>query len=141
MHQIIVYGNPIAQPRVKVARRGKFSSVYTPQKKIGPFKQQIRAAFAANPHKLIQQHKPISVRLEFVFELPKSRKKTYGAPHTQKPDVDNLCKAIFDALNQLAWHDDCQIVKLEIIAKRWQNVRDDGWIEPAHTSIEWVEIR
>ena len=140
MHQLIVYGNPIAQPRVKVARRSKFSTVYTPQKKIGPYKDRIKAAFGAKPLDMIDKGKPIAVRLEFVFELPKSRKKTYGAPHTQKPDVDNLCKAVFDALNELAWHDDCQIVDLKIIAKRWQSKRDDGWIEPAHTSIEWAEI-
>lgn len=140
MHQLIVYGNPIAQPRVRVARRGKFSSVYTPQKKIGPYKDRIKAAFVVKPLDMIDKGKPIAVRLEFVFELPKSRKKTYGAAHTQKPDVDNLCKAVFDALNELAWHDDCQIVDLKIIAKRWQNIRHDGCIEPAHTSIEWAEI-
>ena len=32
--------------------------------------------------------------------------------HTVKPDIDNLTKAVLDALNGLAWYDDAQIVEL-----------------------------
>ena len=32
----------------------------------------------------------------------------------KKPDIDNIAKIILDALNQLAFKDDNQIVKLDI---------------------------
>jgi Holliday junction resolvase RusA-like endonuclease len=31
-----------------------------------------------------------------------------------KPDLDNLCKAVLDALNGIAYHDDKQIVELHL---------------------------
>ena len=31
---------------------------------------------------------------------------------TKKPDIDNMQKAVLDALNGLAWDDDSQIVKV-----------------------------
>lgn len=34
--------------------------------------------------------------------------------HTVKPDLDNLTKALLDALNNIAWHDDAQIVDLQV---------------------------
>ena len=30
-----------------------------------------------------------------------------------KPDVDNICKLILDALNGVAWHDDTQVISIE----------------------------
>ncbi|MER5171608.1 RusA family crossover junction endodeoxyribonuclease [Thioclava kandeliae] len=62
------------------------------------------------------------VHLEFVavFEIPMSWSKKKAAahlfgPHTQKPDLDNLEKQIKDALNHIAWADDCQVAS---VAKR-----------------------
>ena len=47
--------------------------------------------------------RPFLVQLGFSFEMPKSwsnKKKAAKAstPHTSKPDLDNLCKGIIDAL-------------------------------------------
>lgn len=46
---------------------------------------------------------PDSMAIEFRVEMPKSwskkKKETYnGTPHHTRPDVDNLCKAVLDAL-------------------------------------------
>lgn len=36
-------------------------------------------------------------------------------PHTKKPDVDNLAKAVLDVCTALRiWHDDAQVVDLRI---------------------------
>ena len=37
--------------------------------------------------------------------------------HVVKPDLDNLVKAVLDALNDLAWHDDAQIIELHVSKK------------------------
>ena len=42
------------------------------------------------------------------------RKTLHGAPSKVRPDIDNLCKCAFDALNHVAWWDDSQIVDLRI---------------------------
>ena len=34
--------------------------------------------------------------------------------HAVKPDLDNLVKSVLDALNDVAWHDDAQIVELHV---------------------------
>ena len=59
-------------------------------------------------------------RFEFWIEdnrLEKSRAKDprSGKPHTQKPDIDNLLKSLFDALNK----DDSHIWNLAGVEKRW----------------------
>lgn len=62
------------------------------------------------------------MRIEAFFELPPSlsarqRDKRKGMPHRQKPDGDNVLKAVADAL----FEDDAQIADWQI-RKRW----DDG---------------
>lgn len=51
----------------------------------------------------------VKLDLLFCFKKAKSCKKDY---HTQRPDIDNLEKAILDGLNKTAFVDDCQVVEL-----------------------------
>lgn len=51
----------------------------------------------------------VKLDLLFCFKKAKSCKKDY---HTQRPDLDNLEKAILDGLNKVAFLDDCQVVEL-----------------------------
>ena len=39
-------------------------------------------------------------------------------PHTQKPDADNVEKAVLDALNGVAFLDDCQVYDVRV-TKHW----------------------
>lgn len=57
------------------------------------------------------------VSVEFVWEHPKSWGKKRVAELRERciykpsrPDIDNLCKGVFDALNGVIWNDDSQIV-------------------------------
>jgi Holliday junction resolvase RusA-like endonuclease len=65
--------------------------------------------------------------LVFYMPIPKSgkvsrkdeatgKRKQYpvehGQPHIAKPDIDNLIKGLFDALNGVAWADDNQVYKI-----------------------------
>lgn len=64
---------------------------------------------------------PLSIQLDFVF--PRSKQQIWKTkpmprlPHTKKPDVDNVSKAIFDCLNKVLWYDDSQIVELR--CQKW----------------------
>lgn len=47
-------------------------------------------------------------------DLPKSTPKRIESEHfTQRPDVDNVLKAIMDGLNGVAYADDSQVVSVE----------------------------
>ncbi len=66
---------------------------------------------------------PVALALAFRMPMPRSWSKRRqgvmaGAPHTGKPDADNLAKAVMDALNGVAWVDDGQVCQLGV-AKAW----------------------
>lgn len=57
---------------------------------------------------------PVQIEVVCTFAIPKSWSKAKRAaqmhrPHCQKPDGDNLLKAVKDALNRIAWRDDGQV--------------------------------
>lgn len=57
---------------------------------------------------------PVAVEVVATFAIPKSWSKKKAEqhihrPHCQKPDGDNLLKAVKDALNRIAWGDDGQV--------------------------------
>lgn len=115
---------PVAQPRVKAASRGGFTSVYTPTKKangrsngIAEYKASVRQAFAE-----VYREAPLDcpVMLDVVFILPRTkgqiwkRKEMPRLIHDKTPDVDNLMKSLMDALTGLAWIDDTQVWRAQL---------------------------
>ena len=80
---------------------------------------------------------PLNVVIELAFPMPQSwsYKKQAAmreAWHTQKPDIDNVVKAILDALKD-RWRDDTQVARLTV-DKRWTDC------EQGHTWIEILEL-
>ena len=59
---------------------------------------------------------PLKICISAYFQKPKSSKLTW---HTVKPDADNIAKAICDSLNGVLWHDDKQIVFLDVMKSYW----------------------
>ena len=62
----------------------------------------------------IVEGKSIMVDIEFRIPIPQSYSKKKKAelewtPHNKKPDLDNLVKAVLDALNGVAFEDDSLI--------------------------------
>lgn len=56
-----------------------------------------------------------TVVVEVHRALPKSRpKKVLSEPDVYKPDVDNIAKLVMDALNGVAYVDDCQVRELRV---------------------------
>ncbi len=123
---IRAYGTPKGQPRVKAYVRGRHAGVYTPDTADG-WKMEVREAVLREPERPTTTG-PVSVELAFVMPRPKSHFRKDGtlkpsAPvyHTQKPDADNLAKAVLDVLTDLqVWADDAQVVGLNT-TKKWES--------------------
>lgn len=109
-----VRGNPKAQKRHKT---GRFST-YDPSSEE---KDLFRAAVQHNaPEQLITS--PIALNVGFFITRPKSHFGTGKNADklrlnvsnfcTTKPDIDNYCKFVMDALNGIYWKDDSIIVHL-----------------------------
>ena len=86
-------------------------------KKTTAFEDKIKSAALANKTAISQ--KALNVYIDFYLEIPISwpRYKKKQAANGEilpsgKPDIDNLCKSVLDALNGVIFRDDAQIVKL-----------------------------
>lgn len=95
---------PIPKQRPRLS---KFA-VYTP-KKTADYEKLIAFEWKRRYKNLILKG-AVKLDLLFCFKKAKSCKKDY---HTQRPDVDNLEKAILDGLNKTAFVDDCQVVEMK----------------------------
>lgn len=63
----------------------------------------------------------LDMRIYAYYSIPKSDSKKMKQAKTdnrirpmKKPDMDNVCKIIADALNKIAYHDDTQIVDVMV---------------------------
>lgn len=115
---VFVPGDPKGQPRPRAFSSHGHARVYDPGTAEG-WKGEIARAvgLVASPYL-----GPCSVDLVFVFARPKHHYRKNGsvretAPfwHASKPDIDNVVKAVLDALTQLGvWRDDSQVVTLRV---------------------------
>jgi Holliday junction resolvase RusA-like endonuclease len=60
---------------------------------------------------------PISISL--IFQMGRNGKEVY---HTKRPDLDNLAKAVKDALRGIIYQDDSQIVEAHLFKKYGEQV-------------------
>ena len=114
-----VAGIPKAQPRVKAFVRGGHAGVYTPDS-AESWKQAVRRETVANAPESVVAH-PVRVELDFFLPRPKAHHKRDGSVksnspvwHCKKPDLDNLIKAVVDAITdtRCIWLDDSQICQI-----------------------------
>jgi len=106
-----IRGEPRPKGRPQFARRGKFVTSYTPA--------ATRDAEADVRSQIIAQLKPGFVPLQGALNIsavfrrlkPKSASKKVKYP-TTRPDLDNYMKLLLDAMNQVVFVDDGQIVVL-----------------------------
>lgn len=105
-------GEPVAKARPRWSR-GK---IYTPSKTTKA-ENEIRKAYKeADGQEILG---PVCVSMTFCLQTPKNWSKAKkGLAQllellpTKRPDLDNLVKTVFDALNGLAYEDDKQICEL-----------------------------
>ena len=122
MISFFVPGQPKGQPRPRAFAR-RFGAtwtarVYDPGTAEG-WKSAI--AIAAKEHIQNPHAGPLLVTLEFFLQRPKAHflrgvlRENSPHHHTGKPDVDNLAKAVLDALTTIvAWSDDAIISELHV---------------------------
>lgn len=96
------------QPRARVSTRGGFARAYVPAKHpVHAYRRNLRAA--AIEAGLRSQSGAVSVVIDFVFVRPKSHLNKIGlkpnAPQLPIPDIDNLCKAVLDAIGPIIGND------------------------------------
>lgn len=60
---------------------------------------------------------PVRLSIAFYLPRPKSAPKQVILP-TKKPDLDKLVRSVKDALTQVVWRDDSQVVDL-VVTKRY----------------------
>ena len=111
-----VPGDPVPQPRPRVSTRGGFARAYVPAKHpVHEYRTQIAAA--ARDAGLTETGEPLSVVIDAVFARPKSHLRKSGvkpdAPKLPRPDVDNLAKAVLDALQDVVG-DDTNVARLVV---------------------------
>jgi Holliday junction resolvase RusA-like endonuclease len=111
-----VPGNPVPQPRVRVSTRGGFARAYVPSKHpVHDYRTQL--ATAARDAGLTATGNPLDVVIDAVFERPKSHMLKSGvkatAPVLPRPDVDNVAKAVLDALQDVMG-DDSMVARLVV---------------------------
>lgn len=118
-------GSPKGQPRPRAFSRGGKAAVYDPGTAEG-WKGCVAIACRDLENRLLLQ--PLSVALTFYMPRPKGHFKRGGmltdsAPrwlYDNKPDADNLAKAVLDALTEIrAWLDDSQVCELTV-HKYWE---------------------
>lgn len=114
---LIIPGQPQAKARPRITKFG----AYTPEKTLN-YEALIKQIYQANK---FTHHGEAMLKMELTayYEIPKSASKKKAEQMlsnvimpTKKPDLDNICKIVTDALNGIAYKDDSQIV--EIHAKK-----------------------
>lgn len=111
--------DPVPKGRPRFTRTGH---AYTP-KKTADYEKNIKDFYKLEGGELFVG--PIEVKLVFQMPVPKGFPKKVRKDieegtlkHIKKPDLDNMAKAILDALNEVAFTDDSHITKLTL-AKRY----------------------
>jgi Holliday junction resolvase RusA-like endonuclease len=103
-----VPGDPVPQPRPRVTTRGGHGHAYTPSSHpVHAYRQAVAAA--ARAAGLTDTGEPLNVVIDAVFGRPKSHLTKSGvratAPALPRPDVDNIGKAVLDALQDVMGDD------------------------------------
>lgn len=107
--QFTVPGYP--QPKQRHRFIKKTGRSYTPQQTVD-FEAKVGAAAA--PHFIRPMVGPVRLTVAVTFKMAaswsnKKRLAMLGQPHTQRPDLSNIVKAVEDGMNEIAFKDDGQV--------------------------------
>ena len=113
-----VDGAPVGKGRPKFSSRGSFVRAYTP-KKTSDYEATVRLAGKPAMGSQEPLETPVSLYLYVRAPIPASTTKKVlqeisagRVKPIKKPDLDNVLKAVSDALNGVCYKDDSQIVNI-----------------------------
>ena len=113
-----VPGMPEGKGRPRYNARGGMVHTYTPKKTV-EYEKRVLEAYCAEHGSRDPYQGAVGMRIFATYPVPKSwpKKRRELALHgllkpCVKPDLDNLCKAVMDALNGVAYCDDKQVVRI-----------------------------
>lgn len=130
-----VHGVPVPQPRARAVAFAGRARVYNHAPKADAWKAEIKKSFdGATPRPLSGA---VSICVEFWMPRPKSHynksgnlKPSAAAEPIDRNDLDNMAKAVMDALTAAkVWHDDGQVTHATL-SKMWAEKPEDAgaWI-------------
>ena len=128
---------PVAWQRPKTRVANGFVKHYSPNK-TKEYEDKVAALYKQSTDVKFDTGQALVVTIILCMPIPASttkKRKRYMLDglirHTKRPDVDNLGKAVIDALNGVAWDDDSQITHLHVEKKYsdhpcvWLHIRED----------------
>ena len=114
MIEFTVPGKPTGKGRPRVTRYG----TYTPKATV-EYERKVQECWRTQSGEVMPDGIPLAATITAYCPIPKSASKRQkaaqeGTCNVKKPDADNIAKAILDALNGLAYHDDSAVSKLTV---------------------------
>lgn len=130
--RFVVPGTPFGKERPKFTRRGQYVKTYTP-KNTSQHEKMVAAVYEEQAKgRKFEPKAPLDVRIIAYYPIPKSTSKKKRREMLEhrirpvvKPDLDNVAKLVYDALNGVAWHDDNAIVDTQVRKFYSENPRVD----------------
>lgn len=126
-----VPGKPQGKARARTGYNPKTKQVmsHTPENTV-LYENLIKTCYMQTTDQIFDSGEALSVCIEAYFEPVKSTSKKLRELMlqnkiypTKKPDIDNIVKAILDALNGIAYKDDTQVVQIVAEKVYSQNAR------------------
>ena len=114
----IVYGEPVGKGRPRFARRGKFTSTYTPEKtKNYESEVGMMAKAAMGASEPLEGALEAFIYVTFAVPASYSKKRTEAClsgqeKHTKKPDLDNVVKSVIDGMDKIVFENDSQFTSI-----------------------------
>lgn len=129
-----VHGTPVGKGRPRISTRGGFVRSYTPEKTRDWECHVADVAHGAMLDAgLVPTYDAVRVVIDAYYPVPTSYSKKKRAACINgevkpmvKPDIDNVVKALLDAMNKVVYVDDKQVVSVE--AEKHYTDQDEGFV-------------
>lgn len=109
-----VKGKPVPQGSMKAFRaggKGKVVMIHSKGKELNEWRDNIAKTVKERMGERKPSDRAIGITVYFYLLKPKSAKRK---SHTVKPDIDKLVRAVLDALTDVAYNDDAQVIEIQV---------------------------